>query len=116
MHTQPNQEVIKTKKEMHQKTKTESTSSPVRIREKTKAKLELLLRQANKDRLGRKVKVDDLMMFALDLITEQHLTEICNKMLSNKDRMELLYRKIAKDKRGITRDEFIGMLLEGKFT
>ena len=114
MHTQSNQKVIKPKKEMHQKTKTESASTPVRIREKTKAKLKHLLRQANKDRPGKKVKADDLMLFALELITEQHLAEICNKTLSNKDRMELLYRKIAKEKRGITRDEFFGMLLDGK--
>ena len=55
-------------------------------------------------------------MFALGLIDDQHLADICSKTLSNKDRMELLYRKLAKEKRGITRDEFVGMLLDGKVT
>ena len=63
------------------------SSSAVRIRHKTKAKLEQLLRQANKDRLGKKIKVDDLIMFALGLITEQLLAVICSKMLSNRDRI-----------------------------
>ncbi|MEI8028019.1 MAG: hypothetical protein WCI18_16840 [Pseudomonadota bacterium] len=88
----------------------------MRIRYKTKAKLEQLIRQANKERLGKKVKVDDLIMFALGLIDDQHLADICSKTLSNKDRMELLYRKLAKEKRGITREEFLGMLLDGKVT
>jgi len=112
MYTEANQEVIKTKSGLRQNPTDEATSAAVRIRHKTKAKLEQLLRQANKDRLGKKVKVDDLIMFALGLITDQLLADICSKTLSNKDRMELLYRKLAKEKRGITRDEFVGMLLD----
>ena len=116
MYTEANQEVIKTKDGMRQKSADEATSSAVRIRHKTKVKLEQLLRQANKERLGKKVKVDDLLLFALGLITDQHLAEVCNKTLSNKDRMELLYRKLSREKRGITRDEVLGALLDGKVT
>jgi len=116
MYTEANQEVIKTKGGVRQKSSDETTSSAVRIRHNTKVKLEQLLRQANKERLGRKVKVDDLLVFALGLITDQHLAEICNKTLSNKDRMELLYRKLSREKRGITRDEVLGALLDGKMT
>ena len=116
MHTQSNQEVIKAKKEVHQKSTAETASTPVRIRQKTKAKLELLLRQANKNRPGKKVKGDDLVLFALNLITEQHLAEICNKSLSNKDRLELLFLKLTKERRCSSRDEFFGLLLEGKVT
>jgi hypothetical protein len=117
MYAEANQEVTKTKSGLRQKPAEEATSAAVRIRYKTKAKLEQLLRQANKERFGKKVKVDDLVMFALGLINDQHLADICSKTLSNKDRMELLYRKLAKEKRGITRDEFVvGMLLDGKVT
>jgi len=116
MYAEANQEVIKSKSASRQKPEDETTSVEVRVRHKTKSKLEQLLRQANKDRLWKKVKVDDLVLFALGLISDQHLAEICSKSLSNKDRMELLYRKLAKEKRGITRDEFVGMLLDGKVT
>lgn len=88
----------------------------MRIRRPTKAKLELLLRQANRDRPGRKVKVDDLVLFAVDLISEQHLAEICNRTLSNTDRIELAYRRMSKEKRGLTRDEFFGLVLNGNVT
>ena len=114
MNTIAKQEVIKTDGSTCQTSMDEVTSVAVRIRCKTKSKLEHLLRKANKDRLGKKVKVDDLILFALGLITDTHLADICTKTLSNKDRMELLYRKLSKEKRGITRDQFFGMLLDGK--
>ncbi len=97
-----------------QKRRTDAAAFPIRIRQKTKAKLEQLLRQTNKDRHGRKVKADDLICFSLELLTEQHLTEICDKLLSNKDRLELLFQQFLKGRRGATREEFLGALLEGK--
>ena len=57
---------------------------------------------------------DDVLCFSLGLVSDAHVAEICNKTMSNKDRLELLYRKVAKEKRGISRDEFFGMLLDGK--
>ena len=86
----------------------------IRIRHKSKARLEQLLRQVNKDRPGRKVKADDLIGFGLEILTDQHLAEICDKMLSNKDRMELLFQRFSKERRGATREEFLGALLDGK--
>ncbi len=98
----------------NQKQKAEATSAPIRVRQKTKAKLEQLLKQANKDQPGRKVKPDDLICFALGLISDEHLAEICDRKLSNKDRMEQLFKNFSKERRGATRDEFLGLLLEGK--
>jgi len=88
----------------------------IRIRDKTKARLEQLLRQANKDRSGRKVKADDLICVGLELVTDQHVAEICDKMLSNKDRIEMLFKAFSKERRGTTREEFLGALLNGELT
>jgi hypothetical protein len=90
------------------------TTTPVRIARKTKERLEQLLRQVNKDRIGRRIKIEDVLRFSLDLLTDDHIREICHRSLSNKDRMELLYRKLSKEQPGITRDEFFGMLLDGR--
>ena len=95
MNTTAKQEVIKTDCAMRQKPKDKLASVAVRVRCKTKSKLEHLLRQANKDRLGKKIKIDDLILFALGLITDTHLADICTKTLSNKDRMELLYNNTS---------------------
>jgi hypothetical protein len=51
--------------EMRHKRSGDASTSPVRVSPKTRAKLDQLLRQANKDRLGRRVKPDDVMAFAL---------------------------------------------------
>ncbi len=85
-----NQNVANSEGKTKQTRRADTTVLPIRIRQKTKSKLELLLRQANKDRYGRKVKADDLICFSLQLLTEQHLAEICDKMLSNRARMEML--------------------------
>lgn len=89
------------------------STSPVRIGQKTKAKLEQLIKQANKDRLGRKIKADDLIGLGLDLITDTQIAKLCDKTRSNKDRMEMLFRKLSKESRGMSRDAFLGMLLDG---
>jgi hypothetical protein len=99
-----------------QKLKADSPSSPIRIRQSTRGKLDDLLRRANKQKLGRKVKTDDLICFSLGLLTDEHLDQICNKTLTNKDRLELLFRRVAKERKGLTRDEFFGLLIDGKVT
>ena len=91
-------------------------SSPVRLRAQSRAKLDALVARINKDRAGRRVKPDDLICYSLDLLTDQHLQEIGTRLLTNKERMEILYSKLSKTKRGLSRDEFLGMLLEGKVT
>lgn len=99
-----------------QKPKADSASSPIRVRQSTRAKMDELLRRANKQKLGRKVKTDDLICFSLGLLTDEHLDQICNKTLTNKDRLELLFRRVAKARKGLTRDEFFGLLIDGKVT
>ena len=91
-----------------------SAPVPVRIRAGSKEKNDALLARINKDRVGRKVKADDLICFSVDLLTDAHMEEIGARLLSNKERLELLYRKLAKAKRGLSRDKFLGMLLAGQ--
>jgi len=93
-----------------------NVSSPVRLRAQSRAKLDALVARINEDRAGRRVKPDDLICYSLDLLTEQHLQEIGARLLSNKERIEILYSKLSKTKRGLSRDEFFGRLLEGKVT
>ena len=116
MATVKNEIVDNGETKVSQKGREQLSSAPVRVRRDTKAKLEQLLRRANKDRLGRRVKPDDLIGFALGLITDDHLTTICDGRLSNKDRLELLYRRTSKERRGLTREEFFGLLLDGKLS
>ena len=108
--------VSKSVSKKSRKPEANGTSTPIRIRTTTKLKLEQLLQQANKHRRGRRVKADDLMSYALELLTEQHIATICEGTLTNKDRLELLFSKVSKEQRGLSRDEFLGMLLAGSLT
>ena len=111
-----NQKVTIGETKMKQSRVAPAATVAIRIRHKTKAKLEQLLRKANKDRSGRKVKADDLICVGLELVTDQHVAEICDKMLSNKDRIEMLFKAFSKERRGTTREEFLGALLNGELT
>jgi hypothetical protein len=84
--------------------------------QRIKTKLEQLLKQANKDRIGRSIKADDLIWCRLALINDAHIGDIRDSALSNRDRMDLLLQSFVRDRRGATRDEFLGALLEGKLT
>ena len=108
--------VAESKSGTKQKSSAGKASAPIRIGQKTKAQLDNLLEQANKDRLGRKIKPDDVVCYSLALMTGEHMQEVCNQTLSNKDRLEILFKKVSKERRGISRDEFYGMLLAGKIT
>lgn len=99
-----------------QKRKGTASSAPIRVKRRTKAKLEQLLKQANKDRVGRSIKADDIIWCGLALINDAHIIEIRDRALSNKDRIELLFQSFLKERRGATREEFLGALLAGELT
>jgi hypothetical protein len=99
-----------------QKTKADIAASPIRVRQSTRVKMDEHLKRANKHKLGRKVKTDEMTCFSLGLLPDEHLEQICNKTLTNKDRLELLFRRVAKERKGLTRDEFFGLLIDGKVT
>ena len=91
-------------------------SSPVRIAHGTKIKLDKILQRANKVRHGRKLKPDDLISYSLSLLTEDHLSEIRESTMTNKDRIDDLFAKLLKKDKGMTREKFLGMLLAGKLS
>ena len=116
MATNKLQSVASVESQVMQKRKGTASSAPIRVKQRTKAKLEQLLKQSNKDRVGRSIKADDLIWCGLALINDAHIAEIRDKALSNKDRMELLFQVFVREHPGATRDEFFGALLAGKLT
>jgi hypothetical protein len=98
--------------EMNTKAKTANTSSPVRIRTKTKARLDELLASANRHHTGRKVKADDIIRHSLGLLAESDLVLIKQSVKTNRDRFEELYRKVSARSNGLSKDAFLGNVLE----
>jgi hypothetical protein len=91
-----------------------SSSSPIRLQKQAKEKLDSLLTRANKNRIGKKIRANDLIGYSLDLLTEEHLKDLVARRLTNKERLEILNKKLSRTQRGLTREDFLGILLEGK--
>jgi hypothetical protein len=87
----------------------------IRVQLETHRKAERLLAVANKKKFGRKVKVDQLLNIALDLVTDRHLESLQERSLTNEDRKELLRQKYIETRGNISRDEFTGFMMSADF-
>ena len=94
-------------------TKAGRDSFPVRIKSQTKSNLDDLLKRANKNHVGRKIKADDVICYALKLLSNENLAEISQAALTNRDKFELLFKLEQKKNRALNRDSFYGLLLRG---
>ncbi len=65
----------------------------VRLNLETQKKAERLLNLANRKKLGRKIKFDQLFDLALDLMTDDHIKSLQTKSLTNANRTEILRQK-----------------------
>jgi hypothetical protein len=58
----------------------------IRITLENQKKVERILATANKKKLGRKIKFDQLLSLAVDLLTEEHIKKLQDQSLSNEAR------------------------------
>lgn len=86
----------------------------IRITSETERKLEKLLTAANKKKLGRKIKADQILNIALDNFNESHIQMLQNSSLTNEDRKELLRQKYIELRGPISKDEFTGFILSNE--
>jgi hypothetical protein len=81
----------------------------------TEKKLDRILELANKKQFGRKVKPDQLLSLALDLVQEQHIVMLQEQTLTNENRMERLRQKHIKLRGPISKDDFLGFTMTAEF-
>jgi len=86
-------------------------TTPVRLLKSTAKELKSMTLSLNKKPLGKKARIDDVIVKALSLLEEKHLEEIRESTLSNADKLELSYREYCKANGQISKDEYIGRLL-----
>ena len=86
----------------------------IRVKKETKKKIQSLLLAINKKDFGRKVKSDDLIGVALNLLTKEHQTKLQESSFTNKDRLEMQFKEYQLSNGKVSKDEFIGLLLSGK--
>jgi hypothetical protein len=95
-------------------TSTKLRSAPVRLHASTKEKIDSLLDRANNKSFGRKVKVNDIIDMSIDLISDRHLKSLQENSLSNGDRLEMLLKSVSDANPSMSKDELIGLLLQGE--
>jgi hypothetical protein len=88
----------------------------IRISLENQKKAEKILSSANKKKLGRKVKFDQLLSLVLDLVTEEHIKKLQDQSLTNEDRKEILRQKYSELHGPITKDAFVGVMLTKEFS
>lgn len=99
--------------------KNKSKSGPkyksIRVQDVTQQKAEKILLAVNKKKYGRKVKLDDLVSFALDLVAQTDIETLQKSSFSNEDRKEQLRQKYIETRGQISKDQFTGFMLTAEF-
>lgn len=78
--------------------------------------LQALKEKANKKTYGRKIRDTEIIAKALGLIEANHLQELQENTLSEKDRLHMAHEEFQKAHGKISLDQFIGKLLKGEIS
>jgi hypothetical protein len=91
--------------------KSKSNTTPIRVLKTTAKTLKGIVQKLNKKPLGKKIRVDDLILKSLSLLEDEHFEEIKNSTLTNADRLEMKYQEYCRVNGPVSKDEFLGKLL-----
>lgn len=92
--------------------KKNNSISAVRIKPKAQKKLSSLLTKANKKDFGKRIKATDLIELALEMIEDSHIKKLQQGSLSNSDLLEMNFREYIKKNGKISKDEYLGILMQ----
>lgn len=88
-----------------------SNTIPIRIHKSTAKQLRTIATKCNRKSHGRKVKADDIITTALELLTDDHLEKIKQATYSSSDQLDIEFKNFCKDQGAISKDEFLRFLL-----
>ena len=61
---------------------------------------------------GKRIKADHIILKALSLLKQEHINDLQEESLSNKDKLERSYKNYCKKFGTISKDEFIGKFMK----
>ena len=91
-----------------------SRITTLKIKKETKKKIQTELARVNRKEHGRPLHVDDLVAFAVSLVTPEHIEKLQESTLSNADRLERDYRAYTAQIGPMSKDEYLGKRLNGE--
>ena len=98
------------------KVKPEKTSVLKKLDPETGRVLKLLKDKINKKNYGRSVRDTEIIAAALRLIQPEHIKDLQENTLSERDRLAIAHEEYQKTNGKISLDQFIGKLLKGENT
>ncbi|MFK7824170.1 MAG: hypothetical protein AB8G05_08435 [Oligoflexales bacterium] len=90
---------------------TTSNTIPIRVSKTTARLLKSIVSKCNRKSHGRRVKQDNVILKALQLICEPQIKEIKEATFSSQDHLEIQFKKYCQQSGTISKDEFLKMLL-----
>lgn len=93
---------------------TKRYATTLRLNKATAGVLHAVLAKANKKDGGKRIRAEQAIALGLSLIGPEHIEKLQQSSLSNADRFEALFKQHAARNRDLTKDQFIGMLIDGK--
>ena len=94
------------------KIKAKVSTESLRVKRETKKRIIIDLANLNKKDFGKTVSPDQYVSLAISLLKPEHLQLLKDQSLSNKDKMEQRYLEYCSKNGKVTRDEYIGILLQ----
>ena len=88
-----------------------SNSIPIRINRNTARLIKSIVTKCNKKLYGKKVRVDDVLLKALNLLQEEQIEEIRVSTYTSQDHLEIEYKKFCQANGTVSKDEFLKKLL-----
>lgn len=103
-----------TEKKAKQASKSTNTYATLRIKKDTRKRAVSDLKKVNEKKFGRKLRMDEYVAFALDLVSDDHRRELQNSKLTHQDRLNRDYDAYVAEHGMITKDEYLGKRLSGE--
>ena len=116
MNQKPEQSEAQSAPKAAQQSTSKSSMTAIRVRKETRRKIVTVLTRINKKDFGRKIRADELIALALDTVTEQEIAALQQQSMTNADRIEAAFRAHLKRHPGITKDQFLGTLLNSQLS
>jgi len=66
--------------------------------------------------MGRKIRADQVLSLAVELVAEGHIKVLQERSLTNEDRMEALRQKFIETRGAISKDQWLGFAMNTEFS
>ncbi len=94
-------------KKVIKKLKAPAKSKSVRIGVRTFEKADRWVNLANEKKVGSKIKIDQVLNLALDLLTSEHVKKLQTESLKGSDLQEIMRQKYIRQYGNISKEEYI---------